>query len=130
MRFCFFFFKQKTAYEMRISDWSSDVCSSDLYGRAGNDTLTGGLGNDTLSGDGGNDTFVFNAGDGQDVITEWGDSGGGDSGTDVLELGAGILPADVTVAQANGGGDLVLSIAGGTDSIRTNYTINYSHQQI
>src|SRR3546814_4648777 len=28
---CFFFFKQKTAYEMRISDWSSDVCSSDLF---------------------------------------------------------------------------------------------------
>src|SRR3546814_2830951 len=27
-----FFFKQKTAYEMRISDWSSDVCSSDLRG--------------------------------------------------------------------------------------------------
>src|SRR3546814_14908160 len=27
-----FFFKQKTAYEMRISDWSSDVCSSDLHG--------------------------------------------------------------------------------------------------
>src|SRR3546814_8752646 len=30
--FCVFFFKQKTAYEMRISDWSSDVCSSDLRG--------------------------------------------------------------------------------------------------
>src|SRR3546814_7418916 len=33
LMFCFFsifFFKQKTAYEMRISDWSSDVCSSDL----------------------------------------------------------------------------------------------------
>src|SRR3546814_8124911 len=30
---CFFFFKQKTAYDMRISDWSSDVCSSDLAGR-------------------------------------------------------------------------------------------------
>src|SRR3546814_5996074 len=30
--FSFFFFKQKTAYEMRISDWSSDVCSSDLEG--------------------------------------------------------------------------------------------------
>src|SRR3546814_12008733 len=29
----FFFFKQKTAYEMRISDWSSDVCSSDLRGQ-------------------------------------------------------------------------------------------------
>src|SRR3546814_3555225 len=33
---CFFFFKQKTAYEMRISDWSSDVCSSDLT-RTGRD---------------------------------------------------------------------------------------------
>src|SRR3546814_864883 len=31
--FIFFFFKQKTAYEMRISDWSSDVCSSDLFAR-------------------------------------------------------------------------------------------------
>src|SRR3546814_8523163 len=30
MYYVFFFFKQKTAYEMRISDWSSDVCSSDL----------------------------------------------------------------------------------------------------
>src|SRR3546814_9385507 len=32
--FCFFFFKQKTAYELRISDWSSDVCSSDLSSSA------------------------------------------------------------------------------------------------
>src|SRR3546814_2359810 len=30
--YVFFFFKQKTAYEVRISDWSSDVCSSDLAG--------------------------------------------------------------------------------------------------
>src|SRR3546814_1659240 len=40
--FCFFFFfKQKTAYEMRISDWSSDVCSSDLpsSGRSSPDSL-------------------------------------------------------------------------------------------
>src|SRR3546814_11113242 len=33
MLFFFFLFKQKTAYEMRISDWSSDVCSSDLIER-------------------------------------------------------------------------------------------------
>src|SRR3546814_6342963 len=33
MDFVVFFFKQKTAYEMRISDWSSDVCSSDLLER-------------------------------------------------------------------------------------------------
>src|SRR3546814_20701619 len=33
----FFFFKQKTAYELRISDWSSDVCSSDLASRVRRD---------------------------------------------------------------------------------------------
>src|SRR3546814_6165286 len=33
MLFVFLFFKQKTAYELRISDWSSDVCSSDLFAR-------------------------------------------------------------------------------------------------
>src|SRR3546814_3344854 len=37
----FFFFKQKTAYEMRISDWSSDVCSSDLFGRQRREELVG-----------------------------------------------------------------------------------------
>src|SRR3546814_20871633 len=35
----FFFFKQKTAYEMRISDWSSDVCSSDLRRRGAKSRL-------------------------------------------------------------------------------------------
>src|SRR3546814_9414930 len=38
----FFFFKQKTAYEMRISDWSSDVCSSDLALVVGQNGLTAG----------------------------------------------------------------------------------------
>src|SRR3546814_17047180 len=42
----FFFFKQKTAYEMRISDWSSDVCSSDLLLAVlfGKDVVVEGLG--------------------------------------------------------------------------------------
>src|SRR3546814_4947046 len=43
----FFFFKQKTAYEMRISDWSSDVCSSDLPGQTGRFAPTG-LAGDTV----------------------------------------------------------------------------------
>src|SRR3546814_10415851 len=38
----FFFVKQKTAYEMRISDWSSDVCSSDLLAREGPGTRVRG----------------------------------------------------------------------------------------
>src|SRR3546814_19830003 len=36
-----FFFKQKTAYDMRISDWSSDVCSSDLYADSQNGRFLG-----------------------------------------------------------------------------------------
>src|SRR3546814_10594859 len=39
--YVFFFFKQKTAYEMRISDWSSDVCSSDLFLQLHLDRLRG-----------------------------------------------------------------------------------------
>src|SRR3546814_1970532 len=40
----FFFFKQKTAYELRISDWSSDVCSSDLAtGSVSGNSFVGGL---------------------------------------------------------------------------------------
>src|SRR3546814_8928495 len=43
----FFYFKQKTAYEMRISDWSSDVCSSDLKRWGFAPSLALGLGTDT-----------------------------------------------------------------------------------
>src|SRR3546814_7108504 len=39
----FFFFKQKTAYEMRISDWSSDVCSSDLHWGVGQEGKDNGV---------------------------------------------------------------------------------------
>src|SRR3546814_7161765 len=51
----FFFFKQKTAYEMRISDWSSDVCSSDLLAIArqarqlGLDVMVGNMMGTSLS---------------------------------------------------------------------------------
>src|SRR3546814_8495224 len=45
---CIFFFKQKTAYDMRISDWSSDVCSSDLLNFS--DVVDEGLGFDNING--------------------------------------------------------------------------------
>src|SRR3546814_12743267 len=51
----FFFCKQKTAYEMRISDWSSDVCSSDLFGVGG---AEGGL-SETLDRPPGRHAFVY-----------------------------------------------------------------------
>src|SRR3546814_9926273 len=43
-----FFFKQKTAYEMRISDWSSDVCSSELGARVGGGDFHPGFGGEFL----------------------------------------------------------------------------------
>src|SRR3546814_4289179 len=50
----FFFFKQKTAYEMRISDWSSDVCSSDLrHGGVDADGRRGGAHHPVAPGGGG-----------------------------------------------------------------------------
>src|SRR3546814_10085792 len=42
--FFFFFFKQKTAYDLRISDWSSDVCSSDLANAAISNDLDAAIG--------------------------------------------------------------------------------------
>src|SRR3546814_3852415 len=43
LSYMFFFFKQKTAYEMRISDWSSDVCSSDLNTQSSKGIGVGGI---------------------------------------------------------------------------------------
>src|SRR3546814_10807012 len=54
----FFFFKQKTAYEMRISDWSSDVCSSDLLVMGLRGELENGLGYD-FSGSYGRNAVAF-----------------------------------------------------------------------
>src|SRR3546814_3364223 len=58
----FFFFKQKTAYEMRISDWSSDVCSSDLILGQHHRQLRFGDGNGTA-------TIAMNDGYGRTPIT-------------------------------------------------------------
>src|SRR3546814_4145569 len=74
---CFFFFKQKTAYEMRISDWSSDVCSSDLS--AGDDILLDAA-NVTLAAatdPGGNAVPTLSAGGDVVVNSAAGIAGGG-----------------------------------------------------
>jgi hypothetical protein len=53
-----------------------------LWGAGGNDTLRGGLGNDTLSGGAGHDLFIYQVGDGNDVI----DGGGGASWVDSIQM--------------------------------------------
>ena len=86
-----------------------------LFGYGGNDVLQGGTGNDTLSGGEGSDTYIFNLGDGQDVIDGYDGSAGS---FDVLQLGAGIAPEDVQAFRR--GNSLVLMFANGTDQVTVN----------
>ena len=66
-----------------------------LNGNTGNDQLNGGTGNDTLNGGAGNDSYIWNLGDGDDVINDdWGSTGQG--AINRLVFGPGILPTDVT----------------------------------
>jgi Ca2+-binding RTX toxin-like protein len=71
------------------------------------DLITGGAGNDALAGGSGNDRYQFNAGHGQDTIT---DTGGNQ---DRLEFGAGIRPANVSVARSSlDASDAIITLSG------------------
>ncbi|NIJ39525.1 Ca2+-binding RTX toxin-like protein [Sphingopyxis panaciterrae] len=89
-----------------------------INAREGDDILTGGLGNDNITGGAGNDSYYFNLGDGQDYISDYTNDVA--TSLDKIVFGAGILPADIIVAQADSGWDLVLSIAGTSDKITIN----------
>jgi Ca2+-binding RTX toxin-like protein len=89
-----------------------DLTPCSFYGNAGDDTLAGGLGNEILTGGNGSDTYVFNRGDGQDVITDLGDT----AAVDILQFGADILQSDVTFSRTIDGG-LVITLNGSTDSV-------------
>ncbi|WP_371395684.1 cadherin-like domain-containing protein [Fretibacter rubidus] len=89
------------------------------YGNA-NDIIEGGLGNDTLSGTNGTDTYIFNIGDGQDVIDE---NGAGDN--DVLQF-TGYSSTDATFSRlTSNSADLVISFGNGDQVIVYN-TLNDS----
>ncbi len=78
-----------------------------LIGKAGNDTLDGGEGNDILQGGLGNDTYLYNLGDGFDVISDFGNNA---NNLDTIMFGAGITVADIVIARVNS--DLVLKVKG------------------
>src|SRR3546814_10199394 len=80
---CYFFFKQRTAYEMRISDWSSDVCSSDLASRF--------IGNSAFSGSAGDVRFAAFAGS---TIVELDADGDGAADLQVELVGGQLLTLD------------------------------------
>ena len=79
-----------------------------LNGGNGNDVLTGGTGNDTISGGYGSDTYIFNLGDGEDVVVEMG-------GTDKVIFGEDIDSEDLMFARE--GNNLKISVLGQEDSI-------------
>lgn len=94
--------------------------NDELNGGAGNDyldgeneddILNGGVGNDTLRGGYGNDEYIFNVGDGQDLITDFGGT------SDLIRLGAGITLNNLTFEQ--GGDQLFITFSGTpTDSLQ------------
>ncbi len=110
-----------------------DGMTNQLFGAGGNDTLTAGNLNDTLAGGPGNDTlnagvgintFVFNRGDGQDVIYTFHKTGG--INQDVLQLGAGLMPANVLLTRGASTTyfDLTLDFGGGDQITLKNYLLD------
>ncbi len=102
-----------------------------LLGGAGADTLDGGSGNDWLDGEQGSDTYLFGVGSGQDSIEAGiqhhehtdthsiflGMSADNDSAIDTIALAAGITPEQVQFSRILGSNDLLLRLAGSTDSL-------------
>ena len=83
-----------------------------LTGGAGQDLLIGGTGNDTMNGGVGDDIYVFEKGDGQDVIAE-----SSDLGVDRIVMPYGVKPSDVIVRQVENGASLRLDVVGSSDTI-------------
>ena len=92
-----------------------------VFGDSGNDVLYGGTGNDHLEGGEGNDTYIFNRGDGADVIVDH-------DGIDSIRFGEGISPDDIAVRFVKDDADYVnleLSVKGTSDKITVNQHFGY-----
>ncbi len=81
-----------------------------LDAQGGNDTLVGGAGDDHLWGGAGDDIYIYNRGDGSDLIYD-GDPTGADAGADILRLGAGISKEDLIFRIDPDSNDLFIGIA-------------------
>jgi len=95
-----------------------------ITGGSGNDTLIGGKGNDELYGGKGSDTYIFNLGDGNDIISEQNSN----SVNDKVIFGEGIAADDIIFSNANG--NMLISIAGTEDTITINDHFSDSYYRI
>ena len=87
-----------------------------LYGQNGDDVLVGGTGDDTLEGGYDNDKYVYNHGDGNDVINNYSHYGWHEK--DVLEFGEGISAEDLEVIRRGNNNDVTFSLRDGSGSVR------------
>ena len=83
-----------------MEDASGGSGNDIITGTSANNVLTGNTGNDTLSGDTGNDTYVFNKGDGQDLVI---DSDSTSGNTDTLQFGNSVTQSAVAIFQDSSG---------------------------
>ena len=106
------------------NDSINGLAGDDLIeGAAGNDTLRGGPGSDTVNGGPGDDAFLFDLGDGEDIITDgYGVAGYSGGGIDSLVLGTGIAPANVTASRS--GNELRIQVNGTSDIVRLSQYFN------
>lgn len=89
--------------------------SDALVGGDGRDWLNGGTGADVLVGGADDDTYLFNLGDGHDIVRESGADGSNSAEFDVIQFGAGVNWSDLSFSASSN--DLVIAVAGGQDSI-------------
>jgi trimeric autotransporter adhesin len=100
-------------YGREGSDWLAGGADRDrLLGGAGEDILAGDGGTDVIDGGADNDTVILRTGDGIDTVKD-----SGNSTRDVLELGAGIADADVTVIASTSGTDFTVALASGDAAV-------------
>jgi Ca2+-binding RTX toxin-like protein len=92
--------------------------SNELSGGSGNDAIDGGASDDSLLGGSGSDTYLYNLGDGDDVIEDWGDA----TAVDAIQLGAGISAGSVAITRGDSDfWDLQLGIGGGSVTVKAGF---------
>lgn len=91
---------------------TGNLLNNVIIGNDGNNVIIGGKGNDTLNGGKGGDTYIFNLGDGEDIINENDPNG---NSVDVLKFGIGIAKEKVKFEKI--GYDLIITIEGTNDKI-------------
>lgn len=104
---------------------SGGAGADQLYGEEGDDMLIGGTGNDELNGGMGSDTYLFNIGDGQDIVNEWLTVFGNSDDVETIRFGSGLLADIATLSREYGA--LIISFPSTGDSITLNsYFSSYS----